>query len=287
MIRFAVSVIAALILVGCASQPPARQGETADTAAQTHSSPVDLVNLWRVTGAAGESAGTWLRIDAQEFHLWRECGTTSGAWSAIDGKFIGTVYSMTDACAVDGFPAIDWMDDVTGYVASSGGFDLIGADGTTVASLAVDGAPEPMPGVDEALTEPPLVTDEVRARLLPPSPVPASSTAATPDRLLGNWIPVGYEPPAEPRGNFTDAGVTFSADGTWSASDGCNVSTSRWALGDGGELLTGTFVMTQIGCDNVPVPSWVGGASTAGFSADGTLLLFDAKSVEIGRLVPA
>ena len=42
-----------------------------------------LVNLWRVAGAEGEDADTWLRLDAQEFQLWRDCGMITGSWKAV------------------------------------------------------------------------------------------------------------------------------------------------------------------------------------------------------------
>lgn len=287
MKRFFVPVLAVLLLVtGCAGPAPDGEGPNPDappmigTPGEGESAALGLVNLWRVSGAAGESDRTWLRLDAREFQLWRDCGMVMGSWAATETLFLGSVHAASGECATGGMPTVGWLEGVTGYAATADGYDLLDAGGSTVASLAIDGAPQPIPTAAEFYTRPPEITDEVRAQFPAPSALPAELTPASAAALEGRWVPVAYEAPTDPH-------VVFSADGTWTGSDGCNGGSGRWAVGESGEFLATSGPSTLIYCEGAPVPSWVAGASSAGVSADGWLLLFDASGVEIGRLQEA
>ncbi|HEY9523474.1 MAG TPA: hypothetical protein VIR33_09545 [Thermopolyspora sp.] len=235
-----------------------------------------LVNLWRVTGAEGEAADTWLRLDAQEFQLWRHCGMITGSWKASSGLFLAAAWGAMGDCANGSRPTIPWLERVSGFVAISGGYNLVDASGHTVAALTIDGAPKPIPTSAEFFTQPPPITEAVEKAFRTPSPLPAGVKPATADALLGTWVPVAYAVKTDPH-------VTFTTDGRWEGSDGCNGGGGRFALGERGMLLTTAGPSTLIGCEGAPVPAWVAQATSSGFDRD-WLLLFDLDGNEVGRL---
>ena len=73
--------------------------------------------------------------------------------------------------------------------------------------------------------------------------------------------------------------VEFTEDGLWIASDGCNSTEGAWKeLADGSFDLTSGGGMTQIGCNNVPIPEWLWSAESIVVGSE-TLDLTDAKDV--------
>ncbi len=284
MKRFVLPAIAVLLLAGCAGDmrdhsvpnpdAPPMFGEPVEG----QSAALGLVNLWRVTDAPGEGDATWLRLDAQEFQLWRDCGMVAGSWAATDSLFLGGVWgAMGGDCAGDGIPVVEWLDDVIGYAQTADGYNLLSADGTVVASLSIDGAPEPIPDAAEFFTQPPEITEEVRAHFRSPALLPDAAQPASADALKGKWVPVGLEVSTDPH-------VVFEPGGAWTGSDGCNGGSGRWAVSDSGEFLATSGPSTLMYCEGASVPSWVAQATAAGVSGDGWLLLFDASGTEIGRL---
>ena len=266
--RLFAPVLAITLLAGCASTPPAAE------VVPERSSAVDLVNLWRVTGAEGESAKTWLRLDAGEFQLWRDCGMIMGSWRATDGLMLASVFGASGSCATDGLPGVAWLESVAGYAATNDGWQLVDATGSTVASLTIDGAPQPDPNAAEFYTEAPEVTDETRAYFAGSVPLPATLTVGS---IVGRWTPEGVD-------TSTGANVEFAADGTWTGSDGCNGGEGRWAIGANGGFLATSGASTLIACDGALVPSWVSQAQLAGLDGD-VLVLLDRDGAELGRLV--
>lgn len=86
------------------------------------------------------------------------------------------------------------------------------------------------------------------------------------EQIIGVWRAPG---PAN-----QDAFVEFTDFGLWNASDGCNQTQGGWELSaDGSFRSLGGGAMTQIGCDNVPIPTAVGGAQSTAFDAEGRLVL--------------
>lgn len=283
MKRFIVPALAAImVLTGCAGHAPGgSQNPDAPpmmgVPAVGESEAIGLVNLWRVTGAAGEADPTWLRLDAGEFQLWRSCGMIMGSWRASDSLLIASQYGGSGECIATTLPKIGWLEEVSRYEITPNGYNLLDAAGATVASLSIDGAPEPIATAAEFYTKPPEITDQVHASFRAAASLPAGLTPATPAALDGKWVPVAYA-------TSTDPHVLFEADGTWTGSDGCNGGSGRWLIGDNGDFLATSGPSTLIGCEGAPVPFWVSQATTAGISADGWLLLFDASGTEIGRL---
>lgn len=283
MKRLIVPALAALmVLTGCAGQAPGGRPNPdappmAGIPGEGESEAIGLVNLWRVTGAAGETDPTWLRLDAGEFQLWRSCGMIMGSWRATDTLLIAAPFGGMGDCVTSSMPRVGWLESVTGFEIAPDGYDLVDATGSVVASLSIDGAPEPIPTAAEFYAQPPEITDQVRAAFRAAASLPSGVTPATEAALDGRWVPVAYVVATDPH-------VLFEADGIWTGSDGCNGGSGRWLIGDEGEFLATSGPSTLIGCEGAPVPSWVSQATTAGINADGWLLLFDATGAEIGRL---
>ena len=286
----ALALVTVALVTGCAAGPG---GESrTDTAPQPSAAPpttpaetpdesraIELVGLWRVSGAAGESDETWLRLEAGQFQLWRDCGMITGSWNAGERAFLAAVNGASGECVGSAPPEVAWLDSVTAYEPTETGWRLTDESGAVMASLAIDGAPEPIDTADTSYAEPPVIDDAVRAAFRPAAPLPEPLEPATAAELHGRWIPI--DGPAA-----TEAQVQFRESGTWGGSDGCNSSGGRWAVEGDGEFFATSGPSTLIGCDNVPVPEWVAFARLAGF--DGTeLVLLDVSGAELGRLEPA
>jgi hypothetical protein len=268
------AVIVAL-LAGCAAVPSAPPASSAAPGAPGEPQALGLVNLWRVSGAEGESAETWLRLDAGEFQLWRECGMISGSWKATDTLMLASGFGASGSCVTGStLPTVGWIESIADYRAVDGGWELTDARGTAVATLTIDGAPAPRSDSAEFYTQPPAITAETRAALAAPAPLPSALAPAA--DIAGRWVPASFR-------GATDPHVVFEADGTWEGSDGCNGGAGRWVV-DGPFLLATSGVSTLIGCDGVAVPYWVSGARLVGADGD-QLVLLDAAGVELGRLV--
>lgn len=276
-------VVSAALLAACAGNPtPPDAPDTPPVAgpgASGESQALGLVGLWRVSGASGEQPDTWLRLDAVEFQLWRDCGMIMGSWTAGEEAFIASPYGASGECADGGLPTVAWLESATAYERAGDGWQLTDAAGAVVASLAVDGAPEPIETAADFYAQPPEVTDETREAFRRIAPLPAGIEAATAESLAGRWVPIAFT-------GATDPHVDFAADGSWEGSDGCNGAAGRWSSGLAGEFLATSGPSTLMACEGAPVPAWIGGARIAGFDGD-QLLLFDREGVEIGRLVRA
>lgn len=273
----AVPALAAMLLAGCATPQRDTHAPTGPGATPGESSAIDLVGMWRVSDAAGESESTWLRLDVHEFMLWRDCVVISGSWSAGEQLFIAGVHSAMGGCVTGStIPEVPWLESVASYRASVGGWELLDASGDTVASLTIDGKPAPHPDIIDYLTEAPEITDETREHFRGAVALPAGLDAPTIVDLEGRWNPVG-------EGEGTDAHAQLAADGTYTASDGCNGTMGRWAIGAGGEWLATAGPSTLIACEGAPVAFWLSQAKRAGM--DGAqLVLLDADGAELGRL---
>ena len=283
-----VMAVVVLLATGCAQPPGDRDGRNSDVpppagaGTGSESAALGLVNLWRVSGVPDEEVDTWLRLDAGSFQLWRDCGMIDGSWGATETRFLASIYGASEACvAQETIPEVEWLDAVTGYRAASVGWALTDAGGGVVATLSIDGAPDPIPTAATFYAEPPLITDSMRELMRKPAPLPTELDPVTAAALVGKWTPVDFVAVPDPS-RSTDPRVLFAQDGTWTGSDGCNAAEGRWAV-DAGALLATVGPMTDIGCEGAPVPTWVATARLAGF--DGELLsLLDVDGSEVARL---
>lgn len=261
--------VVALLLGGCAQTGGKDVGDG--------SGAIGLVNLWRVSGAEGESPDTWLRLDAGEFQLWRACGMLSGSWAASATRLVAAVNSAGDACAPgEDWMKIGWLDAASSYRHTASGVALVDRDGHDLATLTIDGAPKSVDTVDASYAKPPVVTDAVRDAFRTPTALPGSLAPATTASLLGTWVPASGAMATNPN-------ATFAADGSWTGMDGCNGGGGRWAVDAGGWFLTTASLSTQIGCDGAPIPAMVGATSRVAFDG-ATLVLLGHDGHEEGRL---
>ncbi|MFJ4108248.1 META domain-containing protein [Oerskovia enterophila] len=273
------AVAAAVVLITSCTAPDGG-GASAPTAGvrAVQADPIELVGMWRVVGAQGEGPDTWLRLEAGTYQLWRDCGAfVEGGWQAAGRAFVASdPYSALAACAVEGIPEVPWLRAAVAYESEGvGGWRLLDAAGDVVAGLRVDGAPEPVPDAAELYARAPEVTDEVRAALAGPVPLPDGLEPVTGQDLIGRWEPT--------RGSSTDPHVVFHDDGTWTGFDGCNGAGGSWAVDVDGRLLSTAGPQTMIACDGDAVPGDVARAARAGM-VDGRLVLVDPDGTEITRL---
>lgn len=107
-----------------------------------------------------------------------------------------------------------------------------------------------------------------------PSPTGSTGTSAN---IAGTWLVNPAEAlPTEPF-------LTIVNDGSWVASDGCNVVRGTWELAADGTLTTTAGPSTLIGCAGKPLPTYFSNATSAAVDGD-TLVLQDAEG-EIIALV--
>lgn len=109
------------------------------------------------------------------------------------------------------------------------------------------------------------------------SPAPPGDTGSPSEAgvtIVGTWL-VGPD-------EVMDATpfLTIASDGSWTASDGCNVVRGTWKQASDGTLTTTSGPSTLIGCDGKPLPSLFVNATSATVDA-GTLILQD----ETGEVV--
>ncbi len=217
----------------------------------THSSqaypttdPLDLVGSWHVQ-AAGEAASTSLILGGSDVDLglFRPCGLMDGEWNAdAHGQFIGVVEGGDSSC-FEHHPHADhipWLAAAVGYRKDGADRVLLNVAGEVVARLSPGAHPTTGPNDAPDLASPPAISPELRMRFREPAPLPESVTAATVDDVLGHWKPIGEFNPK--------ASLTFHPDGSWSATDGCNGTGGRFAIGPDGQLLTTTGPTTQVEC---------------------------------------
>lgn len=262
--------LAGLGLAGCTSAP---SPEPSPTPAAV-SDAIELVGLWQVSDVEGGSPNTWLRLDAGDAQLLRDCGVDHYLWEARDGVFIASIGSTMGTCASDSGPVIpEWLDDAVGYEPHGSGWQLVDESGTALATLAANGSPAPNPAVSEEYTLVPPITAGTRLHFQLPASLPAF---LTPGDISGRWMLEGLT-------DRPDVFVEFGSS-NWRAKDGCNGNYGRWALVDTGLLITGIEIASQIACDNVAVAPFVFEAESAGFDGD-TLVLVGAAGTELARFV--
>ncbi|WP_148076655.1 META domain-containing protein [Cellulomonas sp. PhB150] len=272
----AVVVVAiAAALAGCAG--PEKPGAPVETTAAV-ASPAALVGLWRVSDAEGEDDDTWLRLDVRDLTVLRPCGGIFGEWGATDTRFIAATYGWSSACS-GRRPEVAWLDDAARFELTADGAQLLDAAGAVVASLTVDGDPGHYDDMSGKLVTAPTPAPSDLARFDEPAPLAAELSPATPESIVGAWVPEGLVVETEP-------GVTFEATGRYSASDGCNGGHGAWALEQHGRFLATTSPTTAAACDGAPVPYALADAFRAGFDGE-TLVLLDQGGAELARFTRA
>ena len=284
--RIASLALVAAVFAGCGAAD-ADESVTASVEAATSApaeDPVDLIGSWLVT-EADEEPGVVLRI-AGDVTLWRACGVQLGQWDAdAGGLFVAGMDSWTGECSSTQ-RRTKWLDRSVAYRVTDEGVWLTGADGGLMARLVPGGRPTAHPNLLPELATPPEVTDQLRRYLTrpTPAPLPAGVRPASPDQLIGRWVPAdGFG-----EGKEGPSYVEIRADGSWQGFHGAGLgcpSGGRW-VGSDGRLLTTIGPVPAVFCPGVSVAGWFHDASRAGVAgaAGDVLVLFDAAGAETGRL---
>jgi hypothetical protein len=283
MRRYLVGLLAAagLLVAGCATEDPAERPSTPEDPgdAVIGTDPVGLVGSWTLAELADGSSDSVIQLALPEVRVWHDCGILSGGWRANEyGQFVAYIAGYSGDCGGAAVTTPDWLSRATSYGVDGEARVLLDAQDQVVARLLPGATPTPGPDMVPELAEPPVVTDEVRSALAPAAPLPDDLAPADADTLTVRWVP------ADGSSSSTETPyVELAADGSWQGSDGCNGQVGRWVSGPDGALLAVAGGSTLIGCDNVPVGSWLSETSRAGFDGD-VLVLLDAQGGELGRL---
>jgi heat shock protein HslJ len=117
--------------------------------------------------------------------------------------------------------------------------------------------------------------DPAAGRSAQATPTTGTTSAPTMRVLSGSWRPVRLDgfvslKAARPE----DPILTFSPDGTWSGSDGCNGISGTFTLGQRGEFTSRSNGQRLVECDNVPNTAVLAAAKR--ISSDQTTLWFFA-----------
>jgi hypothetical protein len=244
--------------------------------------PTRLVGLWQLD-APGQAAGSVLRL-GDDLIIWSDCGVLTGDWSAnASGLFLGHVSGGSAGCVSheSGDPTPAWLARITRFEVGADGVALLDSSDAVVGRLSPGGHPTPRPDIASQLAEPPTLTDALRNRLsVVAAPLPVGLVAATPQQLLGRWVPEGASSSAKP---YAD----FKADASWLGSDGCNGQGGRWSVAPDGTWLAVAGAQTLMACDGmVDVAGSLTKAARAAFDGS-TLVLLDSSNTVVGRLVRA
>ncbi|SCG72154.1 META domain-containing protein [Micromonospora humi] len=285
-------VVVGVLLAACSRQSHPERANPQPTSGTSGPvvplAPTSLIGSWTIVDVADPGAGTILRLADRDLDLiGSRCGTLGGSWRASsDGTFLADIFTAATA-AVEGIPGCakasqetpGWLRRVTAYQFDRAGLPvLLDARAQPVARLIPGATPTPEPDKADDALEPPVLTDEARRALTPAVALPGRLVPVDRHRLTGRWVPLS---------GHRAAYVTFTADGEWHGSDGCNDESGRWITATSGTLLTTTRGTTLVFCaDSVSVGGWLTTARRAGFDGH-ILVLLDAQGTETGRLLPA
>jgi hypothetical protein len=122
---------------------------------------------------------------------------------------------------------------------------------------------------------PAVTPDPAASRPAQASPTTGTTSAPTMQVLSGSWRPVKLDgfvnlKAARPE----DPILTFSPDGTWSGSDGCNGISGTFTIGQRGDFTSRLNAQRLVECDNVPNTAVLAAAKR--ISSDQTTLRFFA-----------
>jgi hypothetical protein len=122
---------------------------------------------------------------------------------------------------------------------------------------------------------PAMTPDPAASQSAQASPTTGTTSAPTMRVLSGSWRPVKLDGFVSLKADRPeDPILTFSPDGTWSGSDGCNGISGTFTLGQRGEFTSRSNGQRLVECDNVPNTAVLAAAKR--ISSDQTTLWFFA-----------
>ncbi|MFC6236282.1 hypothetical protein [Longivirga aurantiaca] len=270
-------------------------GSASSAPASAAPSPSDLdvaslVGTWSVS-ADGAPPGLLVTISPGEVTVWQDCGAVGLSWRAsTSGMFAAALGSWAGECGTPARPDAAWLEAVAGWQPEGTGIRLVDPSGAESATLEPAAPPTVKAYAGIRVPDQASLTDEMRRALnATPSMGAGVSRAATRELLVGAWVAV---PPATAPADSgaldrETPGFTLAEDGLWKGTDGCNGGGGRWNADAEGRIIATSGNSTLVGCNNIDAPRWLGGAWLAGFTSDGTLVLYDYEGAELGRLTRA
>jgi hypothetical protein len=283
MKRLSVVVVAVVLLGGCASAPQPKPTPSTSPHEEQPSAANKLIYFWQVTGT-GSTGTVYLQLNESDFTVESDCGIGKGKWLSDGSAFIADIIfgDGKGTCLrqwVAPTSSLRWLTDAKAFVITDTGANLLGVDGSVLASLEHSTSTPAHPKSFGPIRPDHLPNPNVIAAFANPMPLP--STVSIPEDIVGRWVPEGSRP-------GDDTYVNYAANGSWSYSDYCKRNSGRWVLGNGGRLLSTEGLDGLVACmsQELPSVSWVSAATRVGI-VDGSLVFYDAEGVDLGTLVPA
>lgn len=278
MIMAIVVVPASVFALTATPRPQVGASSAAPSQASTATRGVDLepaaalVGLWKVQ-APGEGANTWVRFEPASVTVQRGRDLINASWVSGGDHIAANAYGWSNG-SMD--RAVTWLEQAHTFRINGAEVVLVDSKDHVLATLSpATKAPDPRGALPELMNGR-TPEAEVTSYFTPPTPAASPGPNVTADAVQGRWI-TGK---ADADGNHPF--LTFSPDGSYRGSDGCNGISGRWLLSTTNYLaFTGGF-HTDVACENLlPVPTWTADARTVSVHGD-RLTLFDQKGTALG-----
>jgi len=262
---------------------PVKTASAAGSAGNRHADPLQLVGIWRVI-ATGTLPAPIVSVSSLGLLVWTSCGSMFGTWNADQqGLFVGLLGGGPPSCLLGPRSRANlnpkWLTAM-GYARTGHDELLLGANGTVLARLVPTTVPRALAkGLLPAYLRP-VVTPALREALLRVNrPLPSGLAPALARQVVGRWVPANPVLAHRPQAPY----LSFSPNGNWSGSDGCNGLGGRWSIGPGGILAVVSGGQTLVGCHNVNLGESLSEATRAAFQGR-TLVLVSAAGKVTSRL---
>lgn len=225
--------------------PPAAPAPVTAQTPTTQDERLTLLDTWRVTGQ-GIDGDTWLRLVPGTAAVWRDCGLLEAGWALGPTAILAWPHQWDTACDTAGDAPhedrlVPWLTAATSYRAAADGWQLVGADGTVLATLEHGTAPAEASARFTAMDDPQGSYDPA-FWTEDPAPVPAAMVPATVGDVVGRWSSGGAATPY----------LDLAAGGTWTANV-CSPYDGHWALDADGRLLVTSFGGPEGTCQDSPL----------------------------------
>lgn len=267
------ALLAVLALAGCGTAS-STAGLKAVPTPTVSADPASLLGFWAVKEDGKQTAV--LRFGA-ELTMFLDCGALEASWKAApDGGLVAYSASGDGHCFSKTGPVLpDWLNPTQGYRVDGDKRVLVDGAGATLVTLEPTSAPRiPSTMNPDYYGKEPTVSEARSNLVAEASEVPTALEPVTASTLTGTkWLAK----------DNAAAYLLFKEDGSFTGSDGCNGEGGRYALGQGGEILSVSGPHTLVGCNNSSAGAQLNQAARAARDGD-QLVLLDASGHELTRL---
>ena len=226
-----------------------------------------LLATWHVTGQ-GIDGDTWLRLLPGVAAVWRDCGLLEADWALGPTTVVAWPHQWDTACDTPGDAPhedqlVPWLTAATTYRDTADGWQLLGADGTALATLTTATPPAEATNRFAAMADP-AGSYDATFWTEDPAAVPAGMTPATTGDAIGRWAPKGATTPT----------LELVAGGTWDAVV-CSSYDGHWALDVDGRLLVTSAGADEGSCTAPPLVDLFTVTTRLALDGAGHLVLLD------------